>query len=124
MINGSDADRALVEQSLDEIETALSGDGEAVATVCLVGDRYAHGSMVEVQLQLASEDAPLPKIGDRYFTHPPKSVVSDAVLDTIALRTMRECWDAAEYTVSRSQARAKIQNIIRAAIAAALGVKS
>lgn len=55
--------------------------GEAVATVCLVGERYAHGNMVEVQLQLTSEDSALPKIGDRYFTHPPKPVVSDDVND-------------------------------------------
>jgi hypothetical protein len=45
--------------------------GEAAATVCLVGDRYAHGHMIEVQLQLAGEDAPTPKIGDRYYTTPP-----------------------------------------------------
>lgn len=56
---------------------------EAVATVCLVGERYAHGNMVEVQLQLASEDAPTPKIGDRYYTHPPKPVVSDEVMDAL-----------------------------------------
>ena len=42
----------------------------AVATVCLVGERYAHGHMVSVELQLASEDAPAPNIGDRYYTHP------------------------------------------------------
>ena len=42
----------------------------AVATVCLVGERYAHGHMVSVELQLAGEDAPAPKIGDLYYTHP------------------------------------------------------
>lgn len=50
--------------------SALRSSGEAVATVCLVGERYAHGNMVEVQLQLASADSPAPKIGDRYYLHP------------------------------------------------------
>jgi hypothetical protein len=51
--------------------------GEAAATVCLVGDRYAHGHMIEVQLQLAGEDAPTPKIGDRYYTTPPPAPAAE-----------------------------------------------
>jgi hypothetical protein len=53
-----------------EAASALRSIGEAVATVCLVGERYAHGNMVEVQLQLASAYSPAPKIGDRYYLHP------------------------------------------------------
>lgn len=53
----------------------------AVATVCLVGERYAHGHMVSVELQLAGEDAPAPKIGDRYYTHPQATPRADALAD-------------------------------------------
>lgn len=151
VINGSDADRALVEQSLDEIETALQQQGDAATPAArwrvngepdphaaiYDGERssLAGGDMTDdevanavyldpsvVNLTIAKER--IRWLSRKLFTHPPKSVVSGAVLDTIALRTMRECWDAAEYTVSRSQARAKIQNIIRAALESAVGVKS
>lgn len=47
------------------------------ATVCLVGERYGSGHMVEVQLQLANENAPTPKIGDCYYVRPSKPVASD-----------------------------------------------
>lgn len=111
----------------DDLERALQQQGEAVAWMTEWTDE---GETVRVTFEYrrGAESRRDEVGGDArvvpLFTHPPKPVVSDEVLDTIALRTMRECWDAAEYTVSRSQARAKIQNIIRAALTAALGVKS
>lgn len=109
--------RNAIEAALD-----MSGDGEAVAwhTEDHLSDRSATTYDKAVADRWLAKGWPVTPL----YTHPPKPVVSGAVLDTIALRTMRECWDAAEYTVSRSQARAKIQNIIRAALTAALGVKS
>lgn len=50
-----------------EAAAALSG-GEAVATVCLRGETYAHGLMTELQVQHA-EGVEFP-IGTKFYTTP------------------------------------------------------
>ena len=44
----------------------MTTQGEAVATVCLIGERYAHGTMIEVQLQIVP-GTELP-IGTKLYT--------------------------------------------------------
>jgi|GEM_PF-1910166 len=72
------------EQTAEFVRDNLPASGsvetadEPVAKVCLVGERYAHGHFVEVQLQLAAENAPMPKIGDAYYLRPqPASIEGD-----------------------------------------------
>lgn len=62
--------------------TAGGDDGEPVATVCLVGDRYAHGRMIEVQLRIAP-GAEI-QIGTKLYTRPSPVADAEALAERIA----------------------------------------
>lgn len=116
-------------EAYDEADRLLSiidnagkvASAEPVATVCLVGERYAHGNMVEVQLQLVSADAPSPKTGDRYYAHHPAPVVDDAMRELIQKwRKLAEQHGVRTFT---GNDHALFANELEAALARAQGVQ-